>query len=193
MLIIDPSDIRPRLSLEDRQEINDFLRSAILGATPRLEALLNTSFTKGTAEDFFVLNPAIYEPVDGHFVLRLSNGFVRSSPALAASSGESLDGPFSTVSGCVLRASKGFLLVPESNAGKTFKVAYSYGFQNNEEVPAWLREVALCYSVKVMSMAQLNDRKDDLSAVYEFVDLHSAEILDRHLRTHTFAIPALCT
>lgn len=195
MLLIEPDLIRNRLSLQDEKSVNDALRSAISGAGPRLEAVLQTSFHKASAIDLFYIDanrPCVHE---GVYLLKLTNGFVRSAPAATIQVSDDLkfvQPTALTLADLVKFSSElGFMYFSDEYAGKYVKVSYDFGFQSSEEVPEWLREVALCYSIKVLSMQQTNDRKDELSAVYSFVDSHSNDILDKHLRTSSYSIHAM--
>lgn len=192
MQLIDVKTLRDRLLLDDKQEINDALKSAVAGASPRLEAILQTTFSKGSAEDYFLLDDAVHSDFNGVFKLRLSRGFVRALPALVVAVAESLEGPWDTIAPLGrVDAEKGFLGVSNTYRNKYVKVTYDFGFASLKEVPEWLAEVSICYAVKVLSMNQVNDRKDELSKVYEFVDSHSAGILDAHLRVSSASIPDL--
>lgn len=192
MQLIDTKTLRDRLLLDDKQEINDALKSAIAGASPRLEAILQTTFTKGSAEDYFLLDGDVHSDFNGVFKLRLSKGFVRAVPALVVSVAETLDGSWTPIAPVGrMDTEKGFMSVSNAHRGKYVKVTYDFGFASSKEVPEWLAEVSVCYAVKVLSMNQVNDRKDELSKVYEFVDSHSAGILDAHLRVSSAAIPDL--
>lgn len=188
MLLIDPSLIRNRLTLEDKDEINDVLKSSIAGAIPSLESTLQTTFAKGSAEDRFSLGDP-YSPIDGMFLLKLNNGFVRLDPALTVFSGDSywnIDTPETQFR---VMLERGVVKVPDYLRGKFIRVVYDYGFSTYKEVPAWLQEAALSVSLKVLSMNAVNDKKDELSKVFEYIDSHSATILNGHLRTGSFLIP----
>lgn len=181
MLFLDVKAMRDRLSLDDKPEINDALKSAIAGATPRVESHLSTSFAAGTTTDLFRL-PVGSDAFDGLYTLRLKNGFVRSDPAVVISAGETLASLATITEGFVADLEKGFVAVPEDYAGKYVRVGYSYGFATPKELPSWLQEVLVSYSIKVLSMGTVNDKKDDLSKVFAMVDEHWSAILDPHLR-----------
>lgn len=195
MLLIEPDLIRNRLSLQDEKSVNDALRSAILGASPRLEAILQTSFAKASAVDLFYIDKARQCVINGAYLLKLSNGFLRSSPAVTIEVSDDLKfvQPTALTLADMVKSSAelGFLYISDEYAEKYIRVVYDYGFQSSGEVPEWLREVTLCYTIKVLSMQQTNDRKEELSAVYSFVDSHSNEILDKHLRTSSYSIHAI--
>jgi hypothetical protein len=191
MQLIELKYLRDRMLLEDRSEINDVLKSSLAGAIPWLETVLQTSFDKGTASDLFSI-PTGTEKVLGFYHLKLTKGFVRGSPAPVVATGYDL----SSVSGdlypsCIMDAERGFLYVPEASDLGCIRVSYDYGFQTPSEVPTWLRELALCYTIKVLSMHQINDRKEELSKVYSFVDQHSTTIADSRLRMSVSAISAI--
>lgn len=189
MLLIDPELIRSRLSLEDKEEVNAVLRSAITGATPRLEAVLRTSFTRGAAEDLFYLNR--HTPsASGMFNLRLANGFVRQDVALNCTVGDSYAVQDTALITRVVQYERGVVQVPKALLGfNTYlKVSYGYGFSKQAEVPSWLREAMVSAAIKVLSMNAVNDKKDELSKVFAFLDDHADTILNAHLRTGAFLV-----
>lgn len=190
MQLIDVRHIRDRLLLDDTAEINEALKSAVAGASPRLETILDTVFVKGSAVDYFHIDPASLS-FGGIYKLRLSRGFVRATPPITVLVGDSLSAITEATSVLLSDYGRGTISVPDEHVGKYVKVSYDYGFSSYSEVPEWLREVTICYAIKVLSMTQVNDRKDELSSVYDFVDTHSSGILDAHLRSSSRAVVSL--
>lgn len=190
MQLIDVRHIRDRLLLDDTAEINDALKSAVAGASPRLETILDTVFSKGSAVDYFHLDPSALS-FGGIYRLRLSRGFLRPTPTLTVMIGDSLGGTTEPVNALLVDVGRGLVSISEEHLGKYVKVSYDYGFTGYAEVPEWLREVTICYAIKVLSMTQVNDRKDELSSVYDFVDTHSTGILNSHLRSSSRAVVSL--
>lgn len=191
MQLIDFRVVRDRLILEDRPEINDLIKSSLAGATVNLETEFQTTFDKGSAVDLFRFPPA-HRVVDGFYQFKLRNGFVRASPAPVVATGGSTDSFSGSIFGsCILDAERGRLHVPESAAAVYLRVGYDYGFATQSEVPPWLREVISCYAIKVMSVHQVNDRKDELSKVYAFMDQHINTLVNQHLRYFSYATLAI--
>lgn len=194
MLIIDPELIRSRLSLEDKDQVNDVLRSAIEGASVSLEAILDTSFSRGSKEDVFFLDRFSLER-HGRFHLKLTHGFVRPTPAISCTLG-SVYGTYPTTiasSSVILNAEGGVVSIPVEvmDQESYIRIVYDYGFSAQKEVPAWLKEVSLARAVKVLSMNAINDKKNELASVFAFVDTHADTILRNHLRTGSFLISPL--
>lgn len=189
----DPKDVRDRLALPDDEGLNDVIRSALDASYTAMESILETTFSKGSRTDLFYVDPRNAMPINGLYLLKASNGFLRASPTITAAYGCSLT-EFSTVLAStefVVTADKGFIQVPESVFGSYVRVIYEYGFQTIEEVPDWLREVSLNYTIKIMSVQQIGSDKPDLSALYKFVNTHYATILDTHLRMSSRSIRSI--
>jgi len=202
MRLLAVKDVRTRLALTDDDGINEVISSALEGTSISFEAELDTLFDKATKSDIFCTNGREYLAQDGYLRLKLRNGFVRPTPAVvvrwAAVDPQLLaTGEVIPSAECRFDYERGFILVPFDPVADTgysgyFQVDYDFGFLDIDEVPPWLKEAALGYAVKVMSMQQVSDKKDEkLSSIYGFIGRHGAGIMDRHLRTHARAIPAL--
>lgn len=189
--MLDIAAVRDRLTLQNKAEINAALTSALAGALPRLEAILQTHFTAGTSTDYFYVGPHCIKS-DGMYQLRLRNGFIRPTPAPVLSKSLTMSSFEAVLNATtLLDTDLGIFTVPGDLEGSYVSVAYSYGFSGPTEVPAWLQEVMLSYTIKVLSMGTVNDKKDELSPIFEFIDLHSADILNSHLRTGSFLVRAM--
>lgn len=191
--IISATQVRERLSLTDDDGVNSAIESAIGAALTRTEAVLNTKIQAGTAEDVFFINPDSNEAFDRLYLLRLSNGFIKTTPSYSIVVGDTLSGVLTSTEQAIglLNPEKGFMKVEEGLQGKYVKVSYSYGFLEDDEAPAWLQEVVLGYTAKALSSQQIADGKPELSNVFAFLDTHGATIMDRHLRTSSAAIHPL--
>lgn len=192
MYFLDPALLRTRLTLEDKDEVNEVLKSAITGGTQFVESVLDTELGYGEHECLFFLEPSF---VAGKtFQLRMPHGFVRpgaGTPLVGAPvvSFSYSDVGFSTFEGFMgWDYERGVLNVSSDLSGAYVKVSYSHGFKSLKEVPAWLTEALLVSSVKVLSMQVVNDGKDNLSKVFAYLDTHRGAILDRHLRAGSFLI-----
>lgn len=212
MKLIDVKLVRTRLALPDDDGVNAAVKSALDGTTAMFEARLMTSFDKATKTDIFLTYGREFMAQDGYFRLRLSAGFVLSSPDVtvcwAETPQELATAETIALTDCLVDYERGFVLVPysesnhpESSARRNrsylnsrsyngyMKVVYQYGFQTLAEVPAWLKEAALAYTIKVLSMQQVSDKKDEkATTIFGFISSHGEEILDRHLRNHYMAI-----
>lgn len=215
MRLLAVKDVRSRLALPDDEGINDVIKSALDGTTALFESRLTSAFDKASRSDIFLTQGKEFLSSEGFFRLKLATGFVRATPAVTIkwasllsdlSVGESI-----ALTDCIVDYEKGFVLVPFDEYSTTaygtrrlvsslqrmsyngyFKVTYEYGFNDTAEVPSWLREAALAYAIKVMSMQQVSDKKDErMTSIFGFINRHGEEILDQHLRYHNMAIPPI--
>jgi len=195
MRIVDAAAVRDRLQIKPDAGIDSTIESGIDGAAVHLESVLDTALEAASHVDLFYIDGA-YPPRNGFYRLKLSNGFIRPSPAVVVEASEST--LYDTLSWTVLApstyfvaAEKGFLQVPETHLKSSIRVTYDAGFEDADLAPEWLREVFIVYTIKVLSMHQVSDQKPELKSVYEFVEKHKTNILDRHLRVKNGAIPSV--
>lgn len=193
--LVTAAQVRGRLNLPDDEGVNAAI-SAVLKSLPAIfEAQLQTSLTKIAVADTFAPLSRIYPVVGGFFTLKLSNGFVRPSPAMVVTYSDSYAGaPSGTTiptTEYLLRAEKGHLLVPEYCDGMFVRVAYETGFLNLEKPPEWLSEAALIYAIEMMSSQKVGDPQPELSSIFKFWGTHRVNILDAHLRSKATAVPPL--
>lgn len=190
--IIEIKTVRSRLSLPDDEGVNDAIDSAIDAALIGVSSILGTSFGLAEKEDVFFIDPSVETSVSGLYLLRLSMGFVKTTPTLKVCVGSSLEEVLSadpTPIPTLLNPEKGFLKVPDTLTDhKYVRVTYTAGFTEDEEAPDWLMEAMLGYTIKAMSSQQVSDGKPELSGTFKFLDGHSSAILDRHLRTSSSSI-----
>lgn len=187
--VIDTSAVRSRLSLQDDEGINDAISSALDGALARLSSVLATSFDRAVREDTFFLDPAACTSVAGLVGLRLSNGFVQGT--ILVESGDSLAQVLTggaTEEVFLLNPEKGHVRIPDSLMGSYVRVTYTSGFDDGDEVPAWLKEVVLTQTIIVMASQQISDGQAELSKVVPVVEKHSTDTLDRHLRNGSLLV-----
>lgn len=190
--LVDVSYVRGRLGLQDDPNINASINFAIGASTPLLEAKLGTAFSKRSVVDTFYVNSA-YPKKHGNYLLKLSGGFVRSTPSMTALYGDSMQLIADTLdlTECLLNSELGHLYVPESYEGSWIKVSYDAGFDEGEGIPEWLVEAATVHTISLLSAQQIGDPKPELSEVFDYMMKVSTSLLDAHLRTKSHAISPL--
>lgn len=200
MAIIDIALVRDRLALINQTEVNSVLTSALVGAEQYAKSFLRTGLDELTYSDLFYVDSNVHQATDGMYALMLTNGFVRTDETVAIVNADTIatvDASTSATPVLLTQAEKGILFVDPDMVGKYLKVTYSAGFRKVAgvtvfaEVPDWLQEFLVAYTIKTLSMQQVNDKKDRLSSTYAFIDSHIAEVMTSHQRKNGFAIPAL--
>ena len=188
--VITAGEVRTRLSLMDDEGVNAAISSAIGAALVHTESLLQTNLQAGTAEDIFFIDPLVDSAVRGTYLLRLSNGFVKQAGMTLRSAAtlSDMQAASDAVAAFVVMEERGFISVDESLSGSFLKVNYSFGFGDSDDAPAWLKDVVLSYTAKVLSSQQIADGKPELSNIFSFLDRHGSAVLDRHLRSHSDSI-----
>lgn len=191
--LIEASKVRSRLSLPDDDGINEAIASAIDATLPSLRAVLQTEFDAGTSTDLFFIDPEIHRPIGGFYTLKARNGFMKKASVKVgfALTVDGLQSIAPTITPAIIIDEKGFVRIEEAYVSNYVKLEYDFGFTDDDEIPAWLQEVAISYVAKVLSLQQVGDQKPALTNLYKFIDLHGGGILDAHLRVMTEAIRAL--
>lgn len=173
------------------------IQSAIDASVPLLEAKLDTVFSKRSAVDLFYIPLNWYPTYKGYFVLKLSAGLVRPSPALSVLYGDSLQliATALDLTECILKEELGHLYVPDSYRGSYLQVSYDSGLdtsgQTPDTPPDWLKEAAAQHTIALMSAQQIGDPKPELSEVFKYMMTASTTILDAHIRSRSYAISPL--
>lgn len=191
--LITASMVRDRLGLPDDEGVNAAIKSAMVATRPFLMEALQTGLDAGSAEDVFFIDPLVHMAVGGLYVLRANNGFLKKATVKVGMSDTLLGLQTTALDLAIFYVSeeKGFIKVPDLLLGKYVKVAYDYGFRDDDEVPEWLQEAALSYTIKVLSAQQVGDNKPSLSEVYKFIDSHGSYLLGGRLRVASESIRAL--
>lgn len=193
--LVTVSQVRARLNLPDDDGVNTAISATIKSVAPMVETQLQTSLTKQSAIDRFYPNDSVYPSVGGFFTLRLSNGFVRASPALVIKydSGYSTvgDGVIIDPAECILKAEKGHLLIPDTYNRQYVQVQYDYGFLDSEKPPVWLQEASLIFAVEMLSSQKVGDPDPELTSIFKYWGDHRVSIMDAHLRSTAIAVPPL--
>lgn len=195
--IITTKFVREKLGLPDDDALNTSIRKAIQSATPFIEIVLSSKLSKATHSDVFYINPAIEVCVASMYVLKLSSGFVASSPAPILHQSNSiksvqsiaLDSP--GLDYYKLDPEVGHLYVSEDLEGSYLRVQFTAGFDTPDESPEWLKEVCLYQVVSALSAQQVGDEKPGLDQVYDYLKEQQRLMLDTKRRTNNFAIPRL--
>ena len=201
MQLTETSVMLSRLAMQDQADDASFMEvvnQALDAAAVHLGAQLDTEFDEGAHTDTFYIDSSIYEPVGGLYRLKLAHGFVLAS-TLSIYTVDDLFG--ASLSPVQLAApqyrsdpkslEKGFIDIPATLEGSYVIVSYTAGFADVSEVPAWLSEASLATAIRVMSWQQLGDDKPALGKILQEVAGYGGDILNRHMRTSSRAIPAL--
>lgn len=191
--------IRSRMTMADDPGINAALDSCLDAAIVRLNSVFNTSFDRGMATDLFYIDAASDTPVRGFYALKLSHGFLREAEpvtvcigdTLEASQGDMVDPVTIFSEGFVVDHEKGYILVPVSAGSKYLAVAYTYGFEEEEEVPLWLQELATLYTVEALVAHQSSDARKGLPDIKTALRRAEKDTLSPHLRVKACSIPSL--
>lgn len=184
--------------------VDKLIASSINGAGTYMAQRLNTSLTAGSASDVFHVTKDDVN-YGGTFRLACRNGFIKNVvvqvkelltddwqpfPLLGVvpDSGVAIidsqvvaDGirPSSLVTAAMLNR----------GAGAYVQVSYDYGFVDEDpNIPEWLSEAALSYSVQLMSMQQITDAKPNLNGILKVVQDHTNLLLDQYVRFDPRAI-----
>lgn len=184
--LVSVETVRNRLALPDDNGVNAVIESAIEGATAYVEAKLKTSVTPPAAavSDWFRVDDLTLNR-DSTFRMLLSNGFVDD---VVVGVTDTIEGVTTVVTPLKIESEKGLVVIAIDPVPAYYKITYTYGFAEVDDVPQWLQEVAMSYVVQLMSMQQVNDQKEEISKLYKFVQTHGTEVLDAHLRRDAFAI-----
>lgn len=167
------------------------ITSAMAAAKVQLGSLLNTDFNQGNKSDLFYLNPATAVADDGHYLMRLSNGFVDLGEVFSVIPGDTISAALNgstEFEDYLLEVEKGFVRVPESFAGSYFRVNYGYGFDAPDSVPDWLKEAAIVETIRVLATQQISDGKPELSNLLPELERQSRTILARRGRSKSSSI-----
>lgn len=193
--LVTVSQVRARLNLPDDDGVNTAISAAIKSVLPMVETQLQTSLIKQAVTDRFYPNDAVHPAVGGFFTLRLSNGFVRSSPDLVVKydSGYSTvgDGVVIDLAECILKAEKGHLLIPDTYNRQYVQVQYESGFLDSEKPPLWLQEASLIFAVEMLSSQKVGDPEPELSSIFKYWGSHRVNLMDAHLRSTAIAASPL--
>lgn len=198
MKLVKVDAMLARLSLPSGDaQLEAALDSAIRAASPALEATLQTKFDYGERTHVFHLNPLTTEVRGGLITLKLGTGFMVTDGAdapLVVYADTAKDSLQSTAQelvaddGYFAEPEKGFVKVSEDLLGKFVRVTYHSGFNETDEVPEWLSEACIAYSVRVLSTQQIGDPKPELGKVFKFMADHGTIITDGHLRLCPYAV-----
>lgn len=181
-------DVGDRLALAVDTTLGGIISSALDATTIAFEAMLDTTFTAGTSVDLFNVESTYTRSTSGFYLLRLKKGFVKAN-TIALTTGSTLDAVTLSLSTAdtLLDLEKGFLRVPDTIDTKYLKASYGYGFGTLSDVPGWLTEAAIAYTIKMLSLQQIGTDKPDLSKIYKFVGEHYTAIMDAHSRHYATA------
>lgn len=214
MRLISTETVRVVLGeLPDQPDINRLIDTAIELANSPLERLLQTSFRRRSAEDFF------YIEIDADQTksvvptkLRLSQGFVDGDLAISLKTRDLYDGSFSDgeeyAYSYFTNSENGLITIPKSLYG-WISVSYTAGFMDDQAgcsgvyagVPDWLQTSALVFISAIYTrlvFRKATEGLDEKAQKYSsgsLVDLPAgfAESLSDHIRWYPTAYNSVLT
>lgn len=189
-LLIPLQSVIARMKLPSGDtDVDALVKSSIVGSTPALEIKFLTKLKFGDSTDTFFITPSVV-PYGGVYRLMLKNGFVEN---VVITLSETLDFTgASTLTPAGIDPERGELFIPtDLSSGGTYylRVSYNYGFvSESANVPDWLSEACIAYSVQLMAMHQINEAKVDPSEILKTVRAHEELIRSKHIRIDPLAI-----
>lgn len=200
MQLTDVGLVRSRLTLPDDEGINKVINDALDAAAISIEAALQSVFDRDSYQDTYRIDTAVYGAYSGLYRLKLSHGFAVATTLIV----EVCDDVFVASPDWVQlaahefllsHAEKGFIDIPDTEnvRDRWVRATYEAGFTDLEEVPPWLQEASFSIAVQMMSVQQIGSDNPVLSKVYAMLKQNSSNILDRHMRTSSRAIPPTMT
>lgn len=162
--LVTQKDLEKRLALGPVPLAKDSFDSALVAASLRMEAELDTQFDAGASTDVFYLDESLHGVVpNGYFRLKLKNGFLRGAPTISIGDTEA---DAVAVSDCKVDLLRGHVHVPEAYEGQMVVVTYEFGFQDGDAIPEKLKEAVLAYIPAVFDFSAVSgDKKKTNEAV----------------------------
>jgi len=198
-LIIDNDAVRARMSLEDRQEINDAIDSALIAAHVFLAGQLNTDFDPhANREDIFQLDRHLFPNLPGDmFRCRLKQAFVKTITSVQVA--ETRRGLFLPdqvtdvlVADYYVNMEQGLLFIESDGYDETFlRVVYTAGFDSVNKAPDWLQECALSYVPSILNYQQVTNRNAETEKAVRMIQSQVAGMMDNKRRETAFQLSPL--
>lgn len=185
--IVTPQDVQLKMALPNIEAALPIIETAIDSAQLRMETELGTKFDRGSCTEVFNCDPTLHNAVpDGYFRLRLSRGFVTNDIVVTC-------GDEDITAECIVKFERGYVFVPEDIAtDMQVAVAYTFGFTENDPVPAWLKEAVLSYVPAAFYMGNPDVRADSSSVqVINLASQHALSVIAPYSRKMNFATPPM--
>lgn len=193
-LLVDASQVRDRMALPDHVDVNTSLDSILPAAHLVFQSILQTKF-EGIAgkTDLFCVNRHRFPVLDGHYRCRLTQAFVKTTPAVVVEISLTRTSGYITLSldQYYVDHEKGIVFVGQTvleSLGDVVwvKVTYSAGFDSENKPPDWLLEGILTYVPAILNDQQTTNRSDESFRQYQD-NMQLAEVLlAAHLRGSAF-------
>jgi len=195
-LIIDNDAVRARMSLEDRQEINDAIDSSLIAAHVFLAGQLNTAFDPNPSlQDIFYLNREMFPDLPGDmFRCRLKQAFVKSIANVQVAEtrrGLFIDAEVTTVPSTDYQVDmeKGLVYIECDGYEHNFlMVSYAAGFDSVNKAPDWLQECALSYVPSILNYQQVTNRNAETEKAVRMIQSQVAGMMDNKRRETAFQL-----
>lgn len=195
--LADKSSVDIRGGLSDNTDVHLSINMALESASLYAESVLDTTFIRETKTDSFWVS-SIEAPFNGEFIfLRLSKAFVDETQTITvehSSTWKDFDDNKTALlpSEYVIDSEKGILKIIGASLDNTYiKVTYTAGFNVDavitdlyaqSEVPAWLRDVAVVYSLIQMGQNITISPGEPKSSIAEQQLSHVGVLLAPHTR-----------
>lgn len=195
--LVDKASVDIKGGLSDNTDVHLSINSALESASLYAESVLDSTFVRETKTDTFWVN-SLEVPFDGEFIfLRLSKAFVDVGQTILVEHSSTFD-TFDTnkttlvATRYVIDAVKGIVKIIGASLDKVYiKVTYTAGFNvdatitdmyKQSEVPAWLRDVAVVYSLIQMGQSITISPGEPKNAIAEQQLSHVGVLLAPHTR-----------
>ena len=214
--LVDSEELRQALGLMDHPDVIASLDRAIIGSQIYFEEVLQTRLMKQSNSDNFNIDPKlIYITPDGFYRLRLTNSFVRDTPALAVTLYETYPALMMNQGGIVLDATqgdfflnnnKGVLHVNQQRASvfnaylnyintprytMFAKVTYDSGFVGKADATEWLKEAISAYVPVLITQKQVTNRSEQAAEIFKTGKEHAFTLMAPYLRDVGFCFRPL--
>ncbi len=195
--LADSTLVDTRGGLSDNTDVHLSINTALESASLYAESVIDTTFSREIITDLYWVS-SVGVPFDGEFIfLKLSKAFVDGGQTVTVEHNTSFIS-FDTGKGTLLTTQfivdydKGILKILGASLDNTYvKVTYTAGFNVDAiitdlylqtEVPAWLRDVAVVYSLVLMGQSVTISPGEPKSAIAEQQLSHVGVLLAPHTR-----------
>lgn len=187
IVLVTQAEIEKRMALGATPAAKPAFDSALVAATLRIQAELETVLDAGSDENLFFLDGSQHGVVpNGFFKLRLKNGFVRGTPVVTV--GDSPSEAVTAIADAVVDSVRGIVAVKQDYQGKFVKVSYQYGFNEGDTIPAVLKEAALAYMPSVFDFSAVGGNKKTANPGIQAAMNHAMMILAPVFRKKPFCL-----
>lgn len=177
MLLANPEDVLERMSLNSQLSGGvASARSALEAATPILESLVGTAFTRSTQTDYFRYLPNKYKATPHYVQFYLENGFVDANSAFNVYVVSNTDNTVQIDANSLVDPQyysvdyqRGILTLfyAPSASQEAVAVSYTSGMvviaDHFNKPPQWLREAGIITAIKILHNQSTTYNKKDLT------------------------------